>query len=131
MQLTCAKTWSKIAPVLKEMPSEIRTQSGRLRRNNVLFTCLVSAPRTSVFGEQQFYCNMSCSKHLDFRVSPCPQYDLSDCIDEAIVTSCRILSNNVRIPCIRYTCKVNFRLVAVIVVFISFCIQSCFSKRFF
>ena len=51
---------------------------------------------------------MSCSKSVDYRSKPCPIYDFTDCVDSEIVTTCRVISNKVRIPCLRYVCEVKW-----------------------
>ena len=63
---------------------------------------------------------MSCSKYLDYRVKPCPIFDTEDCIDKSVITTCRVLSNNPRIPCIRYVCEVPITFMVHFVFYKSF-----------
>lgn len=48
---------------------------------------------------------MACTKYLDFKYgTPCPVYDLSNCLDSSIPITCRIISNRLQFPCWRYIC---------------------------
>ena len=48
----------------------------------------------------------SCTSTLDFSNTPCPVYDRSDCRIPGVVTTCKIISNRLKVPCRRIFCQV-------------------------
>ena len=56
-----------------------------------------------------------CSTIEDYLNSWCPLYDLENCLNPAIVTSCPIVAYQRRLPCVRYICEVcNFSFVSLL-----------------